>query len=117
MAEVGRGEAAATGCGANIGGCAGGVGPWTDIAAGGGFGGAKLGMGVDRGGGGEAGLLAHVRDTDWGLEVGNSWIGGAGAGGAGVEKKVMGLEKIPALAGGPRSWCGVLGGPPGKPKL
>jgi len=115
---VGRGEAEATGGGANIGGCAGGVGPWTDIAAGG-LGGAKLGMGVDRGGGGEAGLLAHVRDTDWGLEVGNSWIvgAGAGAGGAGVEKKVMGLEKIPALAGGPRSWCGVLGGPPAKPKL
>jgi len=27
-------------------------------------------MGVERGGGGDAGLVAQVRDTDWGLEVG-----------------------------------------------
>jgi len=32
-------------------------------------------MGVERGGGGDAGLEAHVRDTDWGLElgIGDSW--------------------------------------------
>ena len=102
--------------GANIGGCAsmgaGGVGPCTDMAAG--RWGVILGMGgigVERGGGGDAGLVAQVRETDWGLLV--DWIGESctGMGGAGVAKKDIGEENIPAEGGGPSCWLGVIGGP------
>jgi len=130
LADAGIGVTEDTGGGANMGGCAwvgaGGVGPCTDIAAGGRWG-VRVdmeGMGVERGGGGEAGLEAQMRDTDWGLEggrLGDSWVRlvkGSDVGGAGVVKKDMGELKIPAEeGGGPSAGLGVMGGGPPKVKL
>ena len=60
---------------------------------------------MDNGGGGDAGLGAHVSETDWGLEVGmEDSCTGLRIGGAGVEKKDIGVEKNPADEGGPLPW-------------
>jgi len=100
--DDGIGDTFATGGGANKGGAAaegGGEGPRTDMVAGG------RGIGVERGGGGDAGLVAQVKDTDWGLEwfgvAWVRWVNGSGVGAAEELKKDMGDVKSPAEAGGP----------------
>ena len=71
-----------------------------------------VGIGVERGGGGDAGVFAAVRGTDCGLDgLGESFalVVRSRDGAAGV-KKAIGVEKIPADVGGPAFvMLGVMG--------